>query len=148
MLSLSWADWLHLRSALTGFVSAWSATLQAQGCRPAFARPRDPRLEAVLDVLERHGRITPVPYQALSAATGWSRSQIDRLCQRAFAATPRQLLERRCLDHCLALMREEGASGKEIAARLGFSDGSHLVKWFRRLTGATPKRQRQMVGQA
>lgn len=77
-------------------------------------------------------------YARLRETVGLSRSQIDRLCKSKLGMTPRQWCERRSLSQAEQWLRAGRLSVKQIAYELGFVDGSHFSRWFRRQTGQSP----------
>ncbi|MFM2090090.1 MAG: HTH-type transcriptional regulator CdhR [Planctomycetota bacterium] len=127
------------------FAAAWAAWWDhalAAGWRSPGAGPRDPRLTAILAVLHAHGRIGPAPWEALTTATGLSRRQIDRLCRDGLGLPASAWLDTRMAERAAALLADPTRPVKAVAARCGFSDPSHFVRWFRRQRGTTPGRAR------
>ncbi|HSM81969.1 MAG TPA: helix-turn-helix domain-containing protein [Nodosilinea sp.] len=47
------------------------------------------------------------------------------------------------MERARFLLRHSPLGTAEIAARAGFCDQSHLTRWFKRVTGATPTQFRQ-----
>jgi AraC-like DNA-binding protein len=127
-----------LAAALAAVVERWWRCVHAAGWRPTEAIPRDPRLGAILAVLQAHGRIGPAPWDALAAATGLSRRQIDRLCRDGLGLPASAWLDARMAERAAALLADPALAVKTVAARCGFTDPSHFVRWFRRQRGTTP----------
>ena len=81
---------------------------------------------------------------ALTAATGLSRRQVERRCNALYGAPPKLLARRyRALRAAVAL-----ASGEpgDDGAPDGFYDQSHLIREVKQFTGLTPRRLRQDPG--
>ncbi len=119
----------------------WLACLRA-GWQPSGRVALDPRLGAVLSLLEAHGRIAPAPWKTLESVSGLSRRQLDRLFRARFGCSPAAWLAERCGERATALLADPGLPIKQVAERCGFADASHFVRWFRRHRGATPGRLR------
>ncbi|MFM2090001.1 MAG: hypothetical protein RLZZ127_490 [Planctomycetota bacterium] len=129
-------------AAMAAAVAQWWRTVLAAGWRPAGGRPRDPRLGAILALLETHAGIGPAPWERLTAATGLSRRQIDRLCRDGLGLPASAWLDARMAERAAALLADPALAVKTVAARCGFADPSHFVRWFRRQRGTTPGRAR------
>ena len=81
---------------------------------------------------------------ALARELGCTAAYLSRLFQKAFGFSPTAYqLRRRCERARLLLTRDETPIG-EIAAALGFHDASHFAKHFRRQSGTSPQRFRQV----
>lgn len=123
--------------AAAAMAAWWDACLAAGWHEPA-AEAQDPRLAAALAELARHHGIAPAPWPALCAASGLSRRQLDRLFRARLGASPGEWLDRRCAERATALLADPALAVKTVAARCGFADPSHFVRWFRRTAGVTP----------
>lgn len=79
--------------------------------------------------------------EALEAATGLSRRQVERRCNSLYGAPPKLLARKvRALRAAVAMARgEEG----EIE---GFYDQSHLIREVKHFTGLTPRQMREEPG--
>ncbi len=132
---------IRLRAALLSWLAAWLSVCDGLGCRVPQDADLDPRIAAARAVLDAHGRIRPVPYRELSVATGWSRPQIDRRFADALGCSPARWLDRRAVERSDALLAG-GEVVKTIAHRLGFTDDAHIARWYRRMTGRSPRAAR------
>jgi len=119
-------------------VAAWWECCLASGWSLPASEARDARVEAALAVLRGHGRIAPAPWPALSAATGLSRRQTDRLFQSHLGCSPGDWLDQRTVERAATLLADPYLPVKMVARRCGFRDDSHFVRWYRRHTGRTP----------
>lgn len=74
---------------------------------------------------------------ALTAATGLSRRQVERKCGALYGAPPKELARKyRALRAAVSLVAD-GASIDEVVNR-GFYDQSHLIREIKHFTGFTP----------
>ena len=131
-------------AALATFFARWLAVWDTNGMALADS-DGDPRLNAALEVLERHGRLAPAPWPELRAATRWSRAQCDRVFRSRLGISPAQWLDRRQRQRADALLADPALAVKTIAHRLGFSDPSHFARWYRRGAGIPPAAARRPV---
>ncbi len=75
--------------------------------------------------------------EALAAATGLSRRQIERKCRALYGAPPKELARKyRALRAAVSLVADD-ASIEEVVGR-GFYDQSHLIREIKQFTGFTP----------
>ncbi|WP_256757771.1 AraC family transcriptional regulator [Cohnella sp. WQ 127256] len=81
---------------------------------------------------------TTITLNDLSALTGWSKYHLLRTFTRKMGISPNSYLETIRVNHAKELL-EQGITPIEVAFLTGFSDQSHLTKFFKRLVGLTPK---------
>lgn len=62
-----------------------------------------------------------------------------RLFKQSMGTTPHQYILQCRIEKTKQLLRHSTLSLAEIAARVGFSDQSHLTRYFKRVVGVTPK---------
>lgn len=92
--------------------------------------------------VERHFRQHP-PLAALAEPLGITPTQLNRLCRRHLHCSPLDVLHQRLL---LEAKRELGYTTlqvRQISDGLGFSDPAYFTRFFRRLTGRSPKDWRE-----
>jgi AraC-like DNA-binding protein len=133
------------QSAFAGVLEAWWSAVQLAGWRQSPGHPLDRRLSRIIDVLEKHGRIAPAPWDSLCEWTGLSRRQIDRLMADHTGMTTGEWLDRRTAERAATLLTDGKLAVKTVAKRLSFTDASHFVRWYRRLHGTTPGKVRDGV---
>ncbi len=76
--------------------------------------------------------------EALEAATGLSRRQVERRCNALYGAPPKVLARKfRALRAAVALVAD-GERTDDLLAR-GFYDQSHLIREIKQFTGSTPR---------
>jgi AraC-like DNA-binding protein len=83
----------------------------------------------------------------LAASVNLSVFQLIRLFRESTGLPPYAYLEQIRIDRAITMLRA-GASVSEVARRTGFSDQSHLTRFFKRLTGVPPGRYRRSVVKA
>ncbi|MFT0802741.1 AraC family transcriptional regulator [Bacillus swezeyi] len=74
----------------------------------------------------------------LSKLTGWSKYHLLRSFTKQKGISPYSYLETVRINHAKKLL-EQGVKPIETAFQTGFSDQSHLTKFFKRQVGLTPK---------
>lgn len=141
--ALSLADYSRCRAALWDFFRQWVAARAVVGQPLQPLADPDPRLLPVIDRLRQPPWAGPVPYDDCCSLAGLSRAQLDRLLPRSLGTSPRRFRDGLCLTRAEAALAEGGISCKRLAAELGFADGSHFAKWFKRQTGQQPSAYRR-----
>lgn len=112
--------------------------LLQQGAESDPVSRGDLRLERILRELHKTPSIRPLPYSRWQREVGLSRVRIDRLAKEKLALTPKQIRDRCLLAALKRVFLTRNASVKEAAVEFGFSDSSHLCRWFRRHAGISP----------
>lgn len=83
---------------------------------------------------------------ALVAATGLSRRQVERRCNALYGAPPKLLARKyRALRAAVALA--SGSATLDALIGDGFYDQSHLIRELKQFTGCTPRQLRDSPGQ-
>jgi AraC-like DNA-binding protein/mannose-6-phosphate isomerase-like protein (cupin superfamily) len=83
----------------------------------------------------------PEPVSRAAARAGMSREGFSRMFARHHGMPPHAFWLMARLNHARELLRA-GEGIAEVAAKAGFTDQSHLGRWFRRAFGVTPGRYR------
>lgn len=130
-------------AALLRFMACWQERCAELGGHAEPPAMPDGRLGLARRVLEEHRGLRPVPYAELVRATQLSRVQIDRLFRKEHGCTPAGWLDRLMLERVEQLLEDPRRSLRSIVAVHGFTDETHLVRWYRRLVGITPGRRRR-----
>jgi len=101
------------------------------------AHAAHPAVRAAVDaVLARRGSLRIAP---LARAAGWSERHFERRFAREVGCLPRQFARTVRFQHLLSLLgRETKLDWAGLAWDSGFADQAHLIREFRRFTGATP----------
>ncbi len=76
----------------------------------------------------------------LAAIAQISPYHFIRLFRDSTGKTPRQYILRQRIEKAQYLLQHEELSIAEIAAIVGFCDQSHFTRYFKRITGITPKK--------
>ncbi|MDA3963743.1 MAG: helix-turn-helix domain-containing protein [Planctomycetota bacterium] len=132
--------WLRIQQHVGAFAVAWHDRVFANDLGVSVL---DPRLRDACTLLAAQARMGAVPYPNLQARTGLGRVHLDRLFKQALGRSPKQELDRLCLQRVLRRLDERARPVKAIAAELGFTDSSHLCRWFAKRTGMSPERYRR-----
>lgn len=99
-----------------------------------------PLITASLDLISKsHGLIS---VKQLSDTTGYSERHIERIFLESIGLAPKQFGNTIRLHHFLKMSKQRQAHEtlSSISYAAGYTDQSHLIKEFRRLTGLTPKK--------
>jgi len=109
------------------------------GVAPDIGMNRDPRIEAVLQILEGIAGSASPSREDLAAAVGVSPRQLDRMMKQE---TGRTLIENHDLIRyekaCRSLL-EKGRRVKEVAIEAGFNDLPGFSRWFAKRAGCAPR---------
>jgi transcriptional regulator GlxA family with amidase domain len=90
----------------------------------------------------------PVGNAELARAAGLSVRAFERAFAAEYGLPPQQYLKRLRLQMASRRLVGTRESLSGIAATSGFADQSHFTREFRRLTGMTPGRYREVYGPA
>ncbi|HEY8356307.1 MAG TPA: AraC family transcriptional regulator [Ramlibacter sp.] len=74
----------------------------------------------------------------LAQRTGYSESTLARACRATTGRTAKDAVDQRMALEAKRLLVHSDASVATIASKLGFSEPTNFVKFFRRLTGTSP----------
>jgi AraC-like DNA-binding protein len=75
---------------------------------------------------------------ALARELGCSEKTLSRACNAVAGASPKELILRRVVLDAKRVLVFSNSTVKEISIRLGFSEPTNFVKFFRRQTGMLP----------
>ncbi|WP_438350728.1 AraC family ligand binding domain-containing protein [Paenibacillus sp. FA6] len=102
---------------------------------PASESPLE--ITTVCSYLEEN-YIKTITLNDLSVLTGWSKYHLLRSFTKQKGLSPYSYLETIRVNHAKRLL-EQGVKPIEVSFLTGFSDQSHLTKFFKRQIGLTPK---------
>lgn len=102
----------------------------------------DPELSAALRFIRQHAA-DRIGVDDIAAASGLSRSSLERRFRTALGRAPLAELLRERIDRAKHLLAETDASVKEIARITGFHDIRHLSVLFRQKAGISPMKFRR-----
>lgn len=94
-------------------------------------------ITAVCHYLEEN-YTTTIRLNDLSTITGWSKYHLLRTFTKKMGISPNSYLETIRINHAKQLL-EQGVNPIEVPFLTGFSDQSHMTKFFKRQVGLTPK---------
>lgn len=141
-LSASPTAFFQLQQLFSAWVLAYLETVLALGVLPARMTGVDPRVRAVLRMLDRHSWDTRYREEDLAREVGLSVGHLDRLFVHQMGTTPRGYLQKRRLESARARLREPLMAIKEVAYELGFSSPAHFCHWFKQAAGQSPREYR------
>ncbi|WP_040984347.1 AraC family ligand binding domain-containing protein [Oceanobacillus jeddahense] len=95
------------------------------------------KVQEISNYLEEH-YTQKVSLQALSDLTGWSKYHLLRTFTRQKGISPYSYLETVRVNHAKKMLEQE-IKPIEVAFLTGFSDQSHLTRFFKSMIGLTPK---------
>ena len=146
------ADWLgqdvaalsdRLRAAYaTNAMSPEAMCGEIAGFIAARLRPINPRHDALMTRITNwlSSSLDP-PLEGLIDGSGYSERQLQRLTERYYGVTPKQLGRKYRALRVAALLQSPDTSAEQIAALLNlFYDQSHLIREIRLFAGRTPAR--------
>jgi AraC-like DNA-binding protein len=107
---------------------------------PQSSHPAYEKLAAVDGHIREH-YAQHVALSELTALSGFSVAQLERLCKRIFQLTPRQMIHKARLSAATQLLSGE-LPITEIALRCGYTDHSAFSRQFKALTGLSPSQYR------
>lgn len=139
--TLDLTDHLYVDSLVT----ALSIHLMKQYCTqvPRLQEPSDQGLPPALlnrvlgyinDHLDQNLKLVD-----LAQEVGMSRYYFSRLFKKSMGVAPHQYAIKQRIKKAKRLLRQSNTPIARIAQQCGFTNPSHLSKYFRQLTGVTPK---------
>lgn len=81
--------------------------------------------------------------QFYATRLGYAASTLSRACMRMEGRSAKQVIDRRVALEAQRLLAHGDAAVASIGNRLGFSEATNFIKFFRRMTGLTPAAFRQ-----
>ena len=74
---------------------------------------------------------------------GLNEKKLNRVCKKVTGLTALQIIHKQLDQEIKYLLFYTTKSNKEIGDQLGFSDATHLYKFFKNINGITPKQYKQ-----
>src|SRR5687767_9398828 len=105
----------------------------------------DQRVLTVI-ALMKHDPGQPLPLRRLAQSVNLSPTRLWYLFKAETGSPPARYLRTLRMQGATTLLVDTFLSVKEIIARMGFSDGSHFVRDFKRIYGVTPTEYRKQNG--
>ena len=119
-------------------LSVFLSNLAAEFCREDFCdKPVPNKIKAVWASIYEDP-MQDADLGRLAASVSLSKEHLCRAFKAAYSISPLQLLRARRTVIAKDLIKE-GMSLASAAVQSGFSDQSHMSRWFRRTYGVTPK---------
>lgn len=101
-------------------------------------------VEGFVLLANRHRR-EQWPVAAYATALGVTRDRLGTAVRRATGLSPQAYLHRGLVQEACQLLADTGMPVAQIGFRLGFSEAGYFTRFFRRLTGQTPRSFRQIA---
>jgi AraC-like DNA-binding protein len=108
-----------------------------EGLRAKPLEPEVARLQAALNYVTQHYH-ERISAQAVARACGLSRFEFSRRFRETFKMTFREYLLRARIHEARRLLIAGSISVTGVAYSVGFNDGSHFARQFKRFTGLLP----------
>ncbi|CAK10299.1 putative AraC family transcriptional regulator, pseudogene (plasmid) [Rhizobium johnstonii 3841] len=124
---------LHIEKARTA--------LAIQTRKPLSIECKDPRIRAVLIMMEQHIE-RRLPIEEPAASVGLSRRQLERLFMGETKSSPALVYRRVRMERAKQLLIKTKASLIEVALEVGFENASHFSRAFSQTFGQSPTRMR------
>jgi AraC-like DNA-binding protein len=88
----------------------------------------------------------PISLSDLALQGGLSLYYFARRFKDITGASPKQYILSKRLERAYLLLSQDNSSVSEVAYQTGFTDQSHLVRYFKKYWGLTPKALRDYMG--
>lgn len=128
--------------AVEGLLLELLAVLARQPPPSATGRAR--WLQSAREILES-SYATPVTLGSVAATVGVHPVTLARAFRRSYGCTVGAYVRRLRVEHAERALRDGDRPLSEIALDCGFADQSHFSNQFRKHTGVTPSRYRELV---
>lgn len=138
--------WFRLQAAFYRWLEILAGALSRLGLAAGCPVIQDERLRRVVAWIERHSLERPPVLCEAARVAGLSISQLERLCSQQVGLSPRQIWERRRTAAARQAVETGRQPIKQIAAQFGFTDLSRFGRWFKRVTGQSPRAARASRG--
>jgi AraC-like DNA-binding protein len=133
--AIDYGSQLGVEEALVRALDVLLGTRHASNAAPALSKVRE-RIDAEC--------CAPLGLQELSALAGLSATGLLRAFERAYGLTPHRYQHSRRIAKA-KMMIVGGAPLADVAVACGYSDQSHLNRWFLRIQGITAGRLRRAI---
>lgn len=134
--------------ALVSALMVWIGRRQQLGVAPRTRDERDRHLLGrYLRLVEAHYP-DHLPIDAYATRLGVTSLQLNQLCRALSAQSALQVIHQRLLLEARRNLIYTRMSVAQVSDRLGFSDPTYFTRFFKRLTGQTPKDYRRTASAA
>jgi AraC-like DNA-binding protein len=101
------------------------------------------RVAKAIEYLDKHF-LDDINYHELSHIAGMSQRHFQRVFRHALDCGARQYVIRLRIRKAMQMLRETALSVSEISFECGFEDSNYFSRMFRKYSGSTPLRYRQV----
>ncbi len=116
-------------------------------CKPILYQYEDGlpkhRLKQAIEYINEH-LDRDLSLEEIATKLDMSQFYFCRLFKQSTGLTPHRYLIRQRVEKSKQLLKQTELNINEIALECGFANPSHFAKWFRQLTGISPRQFRQM----
>ncbi|WP_309386250.1 helix-turn-helix transcriptional regulator [Cerasicoccus frondis] len=136
---LSLTEFLRFQKPFSNWLSAFYDCLIASGLIPTRLSDMHQSVLHGLQLIESLPKYQPFSRDQLAAQLGMSASNADRLFQKYEGKTMFQVYDETRLRYARDQLSLGIVSIKSLAFEIGFHDLSNFSRWFKRLTGFSPR---------
>jgi len=136
---ISYGAYMRQQSHLFLWLGQLADILVREGWKLEIPAGVDARLAQALFVIDSQDADGPYPLREMEAASGLDIKKLNRICEGSTGLTLHAYWEKRRGERARRALEQGGASVKEIASGLGFSQLSHFSAWFKRHAGKPPR---------
>lgn len=120
--------------------------VRSYGTPPVITAIRTGPIEkAVTAVIDRTGLTRDLVPSAVASSLGRSLDHLNRQLRAEAGMTVGDAIQRARRTRCEDLLRHSDWSVGEVGAAVGFDDQNYFARWFRKQTGQSPKRWREVM---
>lgn len=140
---ISLAQSAELHAAAGTWAAAYCRIMDGLGVVPFLGVTQDPRITELLERIRQEVAQVTLDRAHLSAATGWSPRQMDRVVKAETGLTIAEFHDANRYEHACRALLVSGQRIKEVAATLGFRELACFSRWFARRSGRSPRVYRE-----
>ena len=105
----------------------------------------DQRVVRIIDYIHQH-IYDDIRINQLTDVSCLSRGYMTALFTNMVGMSPQQYINKLKIEHAQLMLLTDDKQIKNIAYELGFTDHSYFIRLFKKVTGFTPQRYREMNG--
>jgi len=136
---VDYRQFLQLERSLNDWFLVLLDVLVAHDVCPRVRANIDERVMKAVNLIDGHPLGEPLDQEALGRQAGLSLVHLTRLFHHHLGTSPRHYFQDRRIDYAYRRLRMSDVRAKEVAFTLGFRHLSHFSKWFKKLSGKSPR---------
>ncbi|MDQ8193022.1 helix-turn-helix domain-containing protein [Coraliomargarita sp. SDUM461004] len=133
------SDFLRFQKPFSDWLSAFERCLTANGLIPTRISDLHQSVLRGIQLIEAMPKHQPFRREELAAKLGMSASNADRLFQKYEGKSMFQVYDENRLRYARDQLSLAVVSVKSLAFEIGFHDLSNFSRWFKRLSGYSPR---------